>query len=157
MRNKTCSITIKNLHEVDRAFSMFVYNNCMRSVSDSGVVECSYNVLLNKFNPDNETHKPSFNEVVKTAAHTGDLSILESGLSVLGYGIHKKEHEHTESSMLHCVLSSVSASANITGLYDTAMADGVLDNRERKQMLDAVSEAEKKLKELRAKLTVKAA
>jgi hypothetical protein len=157
MKNKTCSIALKNLHDLDKSFSMFVYNNDMAAIKAAGAVDCSYNVLLNKFNPDIETHKPTFSEVLQTSAYTGDLSIFETAASLLGYGIYKIEETKSESSMLHCVFSSIGASANIANLYDKAMADGKVDASERNELIGAVNEAERKLKELRAKLTVKAA
>lgn len=155
MKKVNTAIELKNSQILDEACVIFRGRHCMERVATK--MAMSANVLRNKFNPDSEYHKLSLLESVVTAGITGDVSVLQSAISMLGFGIFKIDEQKSDSSILHCVFSSIGASATIANLYDKAMADGVVDDKERNSLLNAVTDAERKLKELRAKLTVKVA
>ena len=155
MSQVNTSIEIKDSHKLDEAMTAFRNRHCMERLAPKMLM--SGNVLRNKLNADQERHKLTLAESIISASITGDTSILEAGLNMLGYGLHKLEEIESGSTLLHSVFSSIKHSSNVASIYDKSMTDGVLDNAEREEMLKAVNDAERQLKEIRAKLTIKAA
>jgi hypothetical protein len=155
MKSKTCSVELVNEHILDDAIVSFRRAHNLERLGK--LSNGSANVIRNKLTPTCTTHHITLDNAVAWSVVTNDISMLTAALNSLDYGTYKIETAETKTSLLSCVFSTVGTAANIAGLYDKAMTDGVLDSAERAQILKAVDDAERKLQELRGKLGFKAA
>ena len=82
MRNKPCSVEIKNSHSLEVAMQEFSRAHRLDLLAPK--VGCSANVLRNKLNPDQEFHKLTLNETVLLTAITGDYLFFVLSLVFCG-------------------------------------------------------------------------
>lgn len=139
--------------------------NLMRAIHD--VVEChgSANVaegaaftsralLLQKANPDYDSHRMNVQELHRIMKFTNDFRPLEAWAEAFGFDLVPKEQPAAID--VHQALSHVALEiSEVTVETHRAMADGRVDQVERARILREISQAEAALDQLKA--SVKAA
>jgi len=99
----------------------------------SSVLGIGQTVLLNKVDSNCDGKHLSVMEGHRIMKHTGDIRILEEQARDLGYRLEKNETEATE--LMDSVLSLMSENGELSGLVQSSMADGLIDDKEKRQIL----------------------
>ncbi|MBV2138557.1 MAG: hypothetical protein KUF79_17255 [Candidatus Thiodiazotropha sp. (ex Ctena orbiculata)] len=99
-----------------------------------------HQTLLNKLNPIDDHAEPKLSEfvlIMRDAKSTRPLEIL---CQMFG-GSFVTRSDKKASSVLSALLKSINEHADITRVYETSMADGVLSPSERQRLLKEIGEA----------------
>lgn len=107
----------------------------------------NHQTLINKCNPNSETHKLTLREAMAMMINTGDVQILEVLASELGYTIEPKASRSTKD-LMAAVLTADAEHGDVGRSIQEALADGRLTPREVAKVRDEVSEAKRALDDL---------
>ncbi|WP_281545868.1 phage regulatory CII family protein [Grimontia sp. SpTr1] len=111
----------------------------------------SHQVLINKANPQSDSHKLSLREALAVQLITGNYRILEAMTTELD--LHKAEEQRT-ASLLESVLKATAEHGDVVKVIQDALEDGVFSLREREKCQQEVDEAIKALETLRKAIVV---
>jgi hypothetical protein len=113
----------------------------------SQLMGVNHQTLINKCNPNTETHKLSLREAVAMMMHSGDIQILEVLAAELGYTVEPKATRGTRD-LMTAVLNADAEHGDVGRSIQEAMVDGRLTAREVAKVRDEVTEAKRALDEL---------
>lgn len=107
-------------------------------------------VLRNKVNPTDESHRLAFREWVALLAVTGDMRSLDAVCRLFG-GCFMREEEHTNpKDLLRAVLAADAEHGDVTASIKSALADGNISARELSGITLEIDQAQVALSDLRA-------
>ena len=104
-------------------------------------------VLRNKCNPNNETHRLTLREAVAMMLNTGDLRILETMALLLGQTVEPRATV-CNSSLLEILLRADAEHGDIARTLAHVRRDGYVTEREKACVREQISQARQALDEL---------
>lgn len=107
----------------------------------------NHQTLINKCNPNSETHRLTLREAMAMMLNTGDVQILEVLASELGYTVEPKASRAAKD-LMAAVLSANAEHGDVGRAIQDAFADGRLTPREVAKVRDEVGEAKAALDSL---------
>ncbi|MEH6711614.1 MAG: phage regulatory CII family protein [Paraglaciecola polaris] len=142
----------KNPLAVEQAMRQFrSQNDCALLARKMGK---SQNVLIDKLNPDRETHKLCLLEAASLTELSGDLSLLEGFADFCGMKLYEPlEGEANSENVVSLIMRKQGLSGHFCDLYERAMSDGKLDSNERTDLVGAVDDVIGVLVKLKANLS----
>ena len=138
--------------------------NLMRAIHDvverhgsanvaEGADFASRTLLLQKANPDYDSHRMNVQELHRIMKFTNDFQPLKAWAEAFGFELVAKEQP--EAVDVHQALSNVMLEiAEVTVETHTAMADGRVDQMERARILREIAQAQAALDQLKASVRV---
>lgn len=138
--------------------------NLMRAIHDvverhgsanvaEGADFASRTLLLQKANPDYDSHRMNVQELHRIMKFTNDFQPLKAWAEAFGFELVSKEQP--EAVDVHQALSKVMLEiAEVTVETHTAMADGRVDQIERARILREITQAQAALDQLKASVKV---
>lgn len=107
----------------------------------------NHQTLINKCNPNSDTHKLTLREALAMMINTGDVQILEVLAAELGYRLEQKQSRPARD-LMSAVLTADAEHGDVGRTIHEALMDGRLTPREVATIRDEVSEAKRSLDEL---------
>ena len=136
------------MDQIDQAVYDIVHESEMPAKAIASRISMGHQVLLNKANPQNETHKLSLREAVAIQIITGDFSIYRA----MGVEIGADEIEDCGSTISECLLSLTKAHGAAFGAIHNAISDSVLTSREREACQKELDTLEEEISIMRRKI-----
>lgn len=136
------------MEQVDQAVYETVHNSSIPAKDIASRIGMSHQILLNKANSSNETHKLTLRESIAIQLVTGDTSIHRS------MGLELESVNQVESSkglMETLVIVSKEHGDVVSSVYE-ALSDGKITNRENENCQREIDEQMKALERLRSAL-----
>lgn len=141
----------KNPQAVEQGMRQFrEQNDCALLARKMGK---SQNVLIDKLNPDRDTHKLCLLEAASLTELSGDTSLLEGFAAFCGLKLYEQPNAApSQDNVVKLILRNQGLSGRFCELYERAMSDGMLDNQERPELISAIDDVIGVLVKLRANL-----
>lgn len=106
-------------------------------------------MLINKVNPNNDSHHLRLDEAVAMMGVTGDYRIAEAMAGELGCVFAQlPAGEVTSKNMLGLILEATAKNGDICQTFHKAMADGYIDHHEEDELLKIISKLQSHLYKL---------
>ena len=132
--------------DIDTAAQVVVHETDGLSVQQiASMAGMRYQTLINKVNPDNDTHKLTLREAVALQQVTGNHAILHTMETLLG-------DRATEQEPLQALLTSAIKHGDVVKLVNNALEDGHLTASERRDCLKVIAESIKGLQDVQQSL-----
>ena len=135
------------MNQVDIAVYNTVHESDMGAKEIAQRLGMSHQILINKSNPNNETHKLTLNESLAVQMATDSTAIIEAQALLLGVQVLPKFKSKPESLMMS-VLKATKEHGDVSKKIAEALADGRFTAKEKQECHREVSEAIQSLAEL---------
>ncbi|ADZ91073.1 hypothetical protein GV054_09020 [Marinomonas mediterranea] len=133
------------MDHIDQAIYDTVHDSDMPPKEIARRLGSNYQVMINKANPQNETHRLTLRESVAIQLLTGNHAIYRA----MGLELSIKAEESKSLSILECVLNAGKEHGDVLSTIQKALADGRLTLREQEQCQREITEAIEALMALR--------
>lgn len=123
---------------------------CHDAVEDAGAKELAAKMglphvsLLQRANPDNDSHKLTINHLYQILLHTGDLRPLQELAHNFGFHLVRRDVQPADC-LANATLAMASEAADVTKAAIEALADGVVTRIEFKRIEREGREAQDKI------------
>ena len=135
------------MDHIDQAVYETVHNSEMPAKEIARRIGMSHQILINKANPQCETHKLTLLESVAIQLVTGSKSIHRAvGVEL---SIDDSDLPVTKNNLLESVLSASKEHGDVVGAVQAALADGRFTLREKERCQKEIDESMSALSELR--------
>ncbi len=133
------------MDHIDQALYDLVHNSDMSAKEISSLLGVGHQVLINKANPQTETHKMTLREAVAIQLITGNHAIYRA----MGMELSIKAKKVETLGILESVLNAGKEHGDVLAMIHKAMADGKMTMREQEQCQREITEAIESLMALR--------
>jgi hypothetical protein len=134
------------MQDIDRAITETIHNSDISAKEIAEGTGKSHQVLLNKANPNNDTHHLTLHEAVAVIKLTGNTAILDALNSIFGYGEYARKPK-TEL-LIDALLNAIKENADVSIAIRASVADGKLSATEKTEVLREIREAKDALIDL---------
>lgn len=134
------------MQNLDIAITETIHNSDISAKEIAERMGKSHQVLLNKANPNNDTHHLTLHEGAAAIKATGNMAILDALSSMFGYGDYAQKPK-TEC-MIEALLNAMKENADIGLAVHSAVMDGKLTVTEKNEIIREIREAKTALIDL---------
>ena len=136
------------MDHLDMAVYDIVHNSELPAKAIASRIGTNHQVLINKANPQCETHKLTLREAISIQLITGRSNILRAMQTELGIA----KDESPKESLLEALLVASGEHGDVVNCIKDALADGRFTPREREQCQQEIDEAISALTRLRQRV-----
>lgn len=133
------------MDHIDQAIYDTVHNSELSAKQIAPLMGVGHQVLINKANPQTETHKMSLREAVALQLITGNHAIYRA----MGMELSIKAKQAAPLGILESVLKAGKEHGDVLAMIHKSMEDGKLTMREQEQCQREITEAIEALMDLR--------